>query len=261
MRRDRPLDPRTGLAVARVAPRRVRRALDRRGLPGWDAPLGPVRVDDALVTLRTPRLTDAAAWRAERLALRAELEPWWPVRRSWDADHDGLAWTGWCTAARAAARRGLAHPFVLLVDGELRGQVGVDAVDLGTSTGELSFWVDTAAVPRGTAAVALALVALRALQSPVAVRRLVAPVAVTNPRPGRTLARLGFTPEVTLREYRATSAGRTDHVVHTLHAGPGTLEHLRSVVHEASRTAAVGLGAPPPSTAQRGRAAALRGRL
>ena len=144
-------------------PAALRRAVrSARGLlrpaPGWDASLGPVEVDGAVVALRPPRLADGPAWRSARLRLRAELEPWWPTHRDWAEEHTDLEWAAWCTGVRAAARRGLAQPFVVLVDGELRGQVGVDAIDRGTGAGELSVWLDAAAVPARTADVAVALV-------------------------------------------------------------------------------------------------------
>lgn len=140
----------------RLVAREARRTAERRAVAGWNAPPPSFVSEGMTVALRTPSANDALAWRDARLAARADLEPWWPVRRSWELDHIEREWIVWCSAVRTAARHGLAHPFVLIVDGVLRGQVGVDAVDLGTRTGELSFWVDSARVPAGATMVALA---------------------------------------------------------------------------------------------------------
>ena len=93
------------LARARWALRRTRSGA--RNLAALtrspDATRGPVQVGGARLLLRTPRHTDAAAWRQQRLAHQDRLEPIWGDGGDWSARHTDLAWVERCAALRAAA--------------------------------------------------------------------------------------------------------------------------------------------------------------
>ena len=80
------------------------------------------------MTLRAPRIGDAVQWRAARLANRRWLEPLFPADAEDWADGQGRAqWTERCLRLRAAARTARAFPYVLLLNGRLVGEIGVDA--------------------------------------------------------------------------------------------------------------------------------------
>lgn len=196
----------------------------------WRTPLGPVLLGAAELVLRAPELADAEAWRVQRLAERDRLQPWFPVEGDWDRAHTPLVWAEQVVGLRAAARLGRARPRVALLDGRLVGQVGVDAVDWGNATGELSAWVCEHPLGLQFARLAVALVSLDALTGPAPLDRLLAPVAVGNRAPGLVLAGVGFRREAVLRRYRETGSGRADHEVWVLHRTPAALTALRELV-------------------------------
>ena len=215
--------------VVRIGVRRTRAAL-RWGLrpyAGWDEELGPVRLRAGTLLLRLPRVTDAAGWRAARLANRRWLEELFPADTAdWADGQSALAWTQRCLRLRAAARAGRAFPYVALLDGRLVGEIGVDAVDRGTSTGELSVWTDHTARSGRLVIAGAALVVLHALTCARPVQRVIAPVAVGNAPPLRALEALGFDREATLRGLR----DGVDHDVWVLHNTAATRARLHGCV-------------------------------
>jgi ribosomal-protein-alanine N-acetyltransferase len=215
--------------VARIGVRRFRGAL-RAGLrpyAGWDEELGPVRLRAGTLQLRPPRVGDAAGWRSARLANRRWLEERFPADTAdWADGQSALAWTQRCLRLRAAARAGRAFPYVALLDGRLVGEIGVDAVDRGTSTGELSVWTDHTARSGRLVTTGTALVVLHALTCTRPVQRVIAPVAVGNAAPARALEALGFDREATLRRLR----DGVDHHVWVLHDTAAARAQLRACI-------------------------------
>src|SRR5829696_3554401 len=94
--------------------------------PGWPARLGPLRVAAGEVVLRPVRLRDASAWSRLRLRDVHHLKPWEPTAPgTWDERHALLGWPPHCSSLRSMARRGMALPFAITVDGEFCGQFTV----------------------------------------------------------------------------------------------------------------------------------------
>src|SRR5882757_1538879 len=208
--------------IGRIALRETRGALRPvlRGQSWWNASLGPIRLPAGELLLRPPVPSDAAAWRVARLANRAELEPAFPAAGAdWAAEQSALSWTDQCLRLRGQARRGVAFPYVVLLDGRLVGERLV-MIDYGTSTGEDSIWLDRSVRRSDVAACSSALVSLHVLRAPRAPSRFVAPVSVTNRGPERVLQRLGYSLEGTLRAMRDTSTGRADHDIWVAHDSP-----------------------------------------
>lgn len=230
--------PEVGRLRARLVVRQVRRRVQRVRTPArsWQATLGPFGLDGQELLLRAPQFEDADAWQEARLYNREWLEPWWPVSgRPWEQAQSPLEWVAYCSGIRASARVGQAMPFAVIVNGALRGQCGIDAVDRGTNTGEISMWMDQRSRVRGAATLAAAAVSRFALTCPEAVDRVVAPISTTNRAANLLATRTGFTLEGTLRRYRPTSEGRADHNIWCLHRDPETITALTALVDSLQR--------------------------
>ncbi|SDI99659.1 ribosomal-protein-alanine N-acetyltransferase [Frankineae bacterium MT45] len=224
------LSPATVGRVTQVALRRstaaARGAL--RPQSWWNETLGPVAVRSGVVTLSPPRLRDAEQWCAARLANQQRLEMAFPAETSdWAAGQTPLVWTQRCIELRAAARRGLAYPYVIRLDGVVAGEYGIDAVDPETGTGEQSGWVAAAARGSAVAKAATLLGVLRAFTGPDPLRRIVGPNAVDSPAPGILLKNIGYQREIVLTGLRDTSAGRKDHEVWVVHNNAAVRQQLR----------------------------------
>lgn len=230
---------RLGLRRARGA---VRGAL--RPARDWRRPLGPVQLTTGTLELRAPRLADGPAWRAQRLRQHERVRKYWPVTGSWEQAHTMLSWAEYVARHRFAARRGLARPHVSLLNGRLYGQLGVDAIDRGSDTGELSLWGSAGWHGHGVSRVGTAMVCLDAFTCANPVVRLVAPVAVENAGPGLIFASIGFHPEAVLRRYRPTDSGRSDHTIWVLHSSGDAVARLRAVI--ADGTISPGVARPVP---------------
>lgn len=199
-----------------------------RAVSGWDQPTSEVLSAGRRLRLRLPELNDGPDWRDARLRSRKQLEPWWPTESDWASHQNLTSWTEQVRNLRRAARRGLALPGVAECDGRFAGQVGVDAIDVKTKTGELSVWLDSAIRGGTNAHVLVAVLALRAFTGPLALERLVAPVAVGNRAAAAAARSFGFSEEGTLRLYRETSLGRTDHRIFALVKSQKEIERLRT---------------------------------
>ncbi|WP_460867608.1 GNAT family N-acetyltransferase, partial [Rhodococcus aerolatus] len=209
---------------------RTARAAARSARPpaGWDRPVGEAVVGGRRLVVRLPELADGPAWRAARLRSREALQPWWPVEGDWAAAQSMAHWAEEVALLRGAARRGQALPGIVEVDGRVVGQVGVDAVDLGTGTGEVSVWLDPTSRGGTVLPVAGLLLALAAFGDRLGLDRLVAPVAVGNRAAAAAARSFGFHDEGVLTAHRATSAGWTDHHLYVLANHPDTVESLRA---------------------------------
>lgn len=178
--------------------------------------LGPKRLADGVLELRSPRLRDAAAWSAARLANREWLERAFPAwGGDWAAEQSAAAWVARWWRLRRASARGLAKPLVVLRDGVLVGELGVDAVDPVSGGGEASVWMVRAHGSADLMVVASLLLLEHAFTDPPVLDRLVSPVATTSRRgrsPGLTAA--GLRIEGTVPR-RVGDAGLVDHDIWT----------------------------------------------
>ena len=192
-----------------------------RSLP--EVCLGPVRLGEGVLELRTPRLSDAAAWSEARLANRQWLERAFPAwGDDWAAEQSPSAWVERWWHLQRLRHEVDARPFVLLLDGRLVGELGVDAVDTESGGGEASVWMVR---DHGSAAVmnvASLLLIEHVFAEPRPMDRLISPVATTS-RQGRApgLTAVGFEIEATLP--RPVGRGpAADHDIWVLHNTPTT---------------------------------------
>ncbi|MHA3702431.1 GNAT family N-acetyltransferase [Jatrophihabitans sp. YIM 134969] len=189
--------------------------------PPREVVLGPVRLDEGVLTMRTPRLRDATAWSAARLANRRWLERAFPAwGDDWAVEQSPAAWVERWWHLQALRRTVGARPFVILLDGRLIGELGVDAVDTDSGGGEASVWMVR---DHGSAAVmnvASLLLIEHVFGGDAPMDRLISPVATTS-RKGRTpgLTAVGFAIEATLP--RPVGRGEAvDHDMWILHNTP-----------------------------------------
>jgi ribosomal-protein-alanine N-acetyltransferase len=167
------------------------------------------------VKLRPPRLSDADAWRAVRLANQDLIEPFWDHSElSWAERHTRRAWIRECTSARRRMRHGDAVHTVIEVEGGLAGQC--DAwIDSYHGRGELGLWVDGRLTTRGVGTTAIRLMVTH-LFDDCGIERIAAPIAAGNTATIRLAERLGFVREGVLRSYMTVGSGRRDHELWSL---------------------------------------------
>lgn len=185
--------------------------------PGWPARLGPLRVAGGVVEVRAPRLFDGSAWSRVRRRDRLHLESWEPtVPGNWDDNNSTLAWPGQWSTLRGLGRRGMSLPFMILVDGELAGQVTVGNVVRGSlCSAWIGYWVGTHVTAGGVATGAVALVVDHCF-SAAALHRLEATVRPENHASLRVLRKLGFREEGLFRRYLDVAGSWRDHLCFAL---------------------------------------------
>jgi ribosomal-protein-alanine N-acetyltransferase len=174
--------------------------------------LGPVRVAAGEIALRPVRLRDGSAW--SRLRLRDEdyLRVWEPdAEGTWAERFTLMAWPVMCSGLRATARRGLALPFSITLDGQFAGQLTVGNVVRGSlRSAWVGYWVESGAAGGGVATGAVALAVDHAF-GPVGLHRVEATVRPENAASLRVLAKLGFRDEGLLRRYLEVDGVWRDH--------------------------------------------------
>lgn len=220
----------TARRLARVAGRRLQSRLSTTLTPEtwWNSTLGPVPLVGGICVLRPPQVSDGPEWVAQRLRNRRRLEIAFPADTDdWADGQTELAWAERCLALRAAARHGRAFPFVILLDGVLVGEYGIDAVDVETGTGEQSGWIAKTVKGGTVAAVADALGVLHAFTGPRPLQRVVGPNATDSPAAGILLNTLGYQREIVLSQLRDTGAGVKDHEVWVIHNTQQSRDFLR----------------------------------
>lgn len=210
---------------------------------GWHGVrLGPFALLDGRFEMRTPRLSDGPAWSQARLANRKWLERAFPAwGDDWEAEQSPTAWVQRWWHLRREAASGRAFPFVLLLEGRLIGEIGVDALDEISNSGEASVWMVR---EHGTADVMVAasrLLIHHSFTAPRPIDRLLSPVA-TAAREGRTpgLTACGLQIEGTVAR-RVGGKGMVDHDLWVAH---NTAESRAKVARQLSRLA------PAPDTAR-----------
>lgn len=196
--------------------------------PGWPATLGPLRVRRGLVGVRPVRLRDARAWSAIRSRDERHLAPWEPDSPGLWAHRNSVAeWPARWSALRSQARRGLALPFAITVDGEFAGQVMVgNLIRDPLWSAYVGYWVGSHAVRGGVTTAAVALV-LDHCFGPVGLHRIEATVRPENVPSRRVLEKLGFREEGLFRRYLNVDGAWRDHLCYAV-----TVEDLESGVVE-----------------------------
>ncbi len=185
--------------------------------------------DGRRYALRPPRLTDYAGWRDIRLAHADLLAPAFGTsQRGWEQDCAPGQWIEWCTMLRRSTRNlsALAAVAVEHTDRGERviGELGVCGVDPVTRSGEFYAWLvagNPRVLPWGVSTMVL-----HAFAGPMALRRVLAPVAVVNPGPLRTIKRTGWTHRAVRRVLREYDEQPADHDIWSLENDPATRRAL-----------------------------------
>ncbi|MEU4800840.1 GNAT family protein [Actinosynnema sp. NPDC023587] len=181
--------------------------------PGWPVRLGPLRVEAGLVALRPPKLFDASTWSRIRLRDQAYLENWEPTAADgWPERNAAMAWPAQWSSLKSLARRGLALPFVITVDGDLAGQITVGNIVRGSlRSAWVGYWVAADRARGGVATAALAMVVDHCFGD-AGLHRLEATVRPENTASLRVLAKAGFREEGLFLRYLDVAGDWRDHL-------------------------------------------------
>ncbi|MBY6413923.1 GNAT family N-acetyltransferase [Rhodococcus sp. BP-252] len=164
-----------------------------------------------LVTLRTARFSDAAAWRQIRLRDRSLIEPYWATTDAeWNERHTDAMWIHECLRGRADTAAGRALPRVIDVDGHFAGQCNLEWIDTWNGTAEVGIWVDSAHGRAGIGSTAAELM-LDVCFTDLHLQRVSAPIGITNTPAKRLVAKIGLQHEGTMKNYMNAGGRRTDH--------------------------------------------------
>lgn len=185
--------------------------------PGWPARLGALRTRAGVVELRPVSVWDGREWSEIRIRNERELAPWEPTGvGGWAERHAPGEWFGRWWALRSAARRGLALPFAITVDGRFVGQVMVgNIVREPLLSAYIGYWCDSRVTGRGVTTAAAAMVVDHCF-GPVGLHRLEATVRPENAASLRVLHKLGFREEGLFRRYLNVDGAWRDHLCFAL---------------------------------------------
>ena len=175
-------------------------------------PLPPIAGDG--IILRTPQLTDFAAWTALREASRNFLTPWEPT---WPGDD--LSRTAFRQRMRRYAddqRTDQAYPFFVFRndDNTLVGGLVLASIRRGVAqSGSLGYWVGVPYARRGYMTAALRAL-IPAAFDVLRLHRLEAACIPTNVASIRLLEKTGFQREGYAREYLCINGTWQDHLLY-----------------------------------------------
>ena len=185
--------------------------------PGWPARLGPLQVRAGTVELRGPRLFDGSRWSKLRIRDRAYLEQWEPTaQEGWDERNAALSWPAQWSSLRSMARRGTTLPFMILVDGEVAGQITVGNIVRGSLLSAwIGYWVAADRAGGGVATAAVALLTDHAFRD-AGLHRLEATVRPENGASIRVLTKSGYREEGLFKRYLDVAGQWRDHLCFAL---------------------------------------------
>jgi [ribosomal protein S5]-alanine N-acetyltransferase len=187
--------------------------------PGWPVRLGPLQVRAGTVELRGPRLFDGGKWSRLRIRDRDYLEQWEPTApEGWDERNATLSWPAQWSSLRAMARRGTTLPFMILVNGEVAGQITVGNIVRGSLLSAwIGYWVAADRAGGGVATAAVALLTDHAFRD-AGLHRLEATVRPENAASLRVLAKSGYREEGLFKRYLDVAGQWRDHLCFALTA-------------------------------------------
>ncbi|GLY51817.1 GNAT family protein [Lentzea sp. NBRC 102530] len=185
--------------------------------PGWPARLGPLQVRAGTVELRGPRFFDGSKWSRLRIRDRSYLENWEPTaQEGWDERNAALSWPAQWSSLRGMARRGTTLPFMILVDGEVAGQITVGNIVRGSLLSAwIGYWVAADRAGGGVATAAVALLTDHAFRE-AGLHRLEATVRPENGPSIRVLQKSGFREEGLFKRYLDVAGLWRDHLCFAL---------------------------------------------
>jgi [ribosomal protein S5]-alanine N-acetyltransferase len=187
--------------------------------PGWPVRLGPLQVRAGTVELRGPRLFDGGKWSRLRIRDRNYLEQWEPTApEGWEERNATLSWPAQWSSLRSMARRGTTLPFMILVDGEVAGQITVGNIVRGSLLSAwIGYWVAADRAGGGVATAAVALLTDHAFRD-AGLHRLEATVRPENAASLRVLAKSGYREEGLFKRYLDVAGQWRDHLCFALTA-------------------------------------------
>jgi ribosomal-protein-alanine N-acetyltransferase len=185
--------------------------------PGWPVRLGPLEVRAGTVELRGPRLFDGSKWSKLRIRDRAYLEQWEPTaQEGWNERNATLSWPAQWSSLRAMARRGSTLPFMILVNGEVAGQITVGNIVRGSLLSAwIGYWVASDRAGGGVATAAVALLTDHAFRD-AGLHRLEATVRPENAASIRVLTKSGYREEGLFKRYLDVAGQWRDHLCFAL---------------------------------------------
>ncbi|MFJ5989665.1 GNAT family N-acetyltransferase [Lentzea sp. NPDC092896] len=185
--------------------------------PGWPVRLGPLQVRAGTVELRGPRLFDGSTWSKLRIRDRAYLEQWEPTaQEGWDERNATLSWPAQWSSLRGMARRGSTLPFMILVDGEVAGQITIGNIVRGSLLSAwIGYWVAADRAGGGVATAAVALLTDHAFRD-AGLHRLEATVRPENGASIRVLTKSGYREEGLFKRYLDVAGQWRDHLCFAL---------------------------------------------
>ena len=185
--------------------------------PGWPVRLGPLQVRAGTVELRGPRLFDGSTWSRLRIRDRAYLEQWEPTaQEGWDERNATLSWPAQWSSLRGMARRGSTLPFMILVDGEVAGQITIGNIVRGSLLSAwIGYWVAADRAGGGVATAAVALLTDHAFRD-AGLHRLEATVRPENGASIRVLTKSGYREEGLFKRYLDVAGQWRDHLCFAL---------------------------------------------
>jgi len=175
-------------------------------------PLPPISGDG--VILRTPQMTDFAAWSALREASRDFLTPWEPTWPGDDLSH--AAFRQRMRRYAEDQRTDQAYPFFLFSkeDNVLVGGLVLASIRRGVAqAGSLGYWVGARYARRGYMSAALRAL-IPAAFDVLRLHRLEAACIPTNTASIRLLEKVGFQREGYAREYLCINGTWQDHLLY-----------------------------------------------
>jgi [ribosomal protein S5]-alanine N-acetyltransferase len=181
-------------------------------IPGWPATLG-----EGPVGLRPLRLRDASVLRDARRRNAEWLRPWEPtLPESLPQPSQLGSYVAMVRAIRAEARRGIAMPWAITVDGEFAGQLTVGGITWGSSrSAQVGYWIDQRFAGRGGTPTAVALAVDHAFFA-VGLHRIEANVRPENVASRRVVDKLGFREEGVRQRYLHIDGAWRDHICYAL---------------------------------------------
>jgi [ribosomal protein S5]-alanine N-acetyltransferase len=181
--------------------------------PGW-----PAVLRDGDVTLRPLRTRDRSAWIESRRRNVEWLRPWeaTPPGGPSTFGDSAAVFTAMTRRLRSDARRGIALPFVILVDGNFAGQINAAGIVRGSmESAHVGYWVDQRVAGRGVMPTAVALVVDHCFSS-VGLHRIEVNIRPENVASRRVVEKLGFRDEGIRERYLHISGDWRDHLTFAL---------------------------------------------
>ena len=168
------------------------------------------------VILRPLKRADAEKFAEVRVANRDWLQPWDATlpgvdMRGGTLRKERAAFHSMRRALQSQARRGVALPFALEVDGGFRGQVTASSIQWGSiSSVQIGYWIDSRLAGRGLMPLAVAMT-VDACFFDLGLHRVEINIRPENSKSLRVVEKLGFRFEGVRRGYMHIAGNWADH--------------------------------------------------